>query len=223
MLEVLVRMRDRNGELVPPGAFIPAAERYSLMGELDRWVAEHALALKSRQPRADSIWCINLSGHSIGEEGLFETIRRRLEHHRISPQEICFEITETAVVRSLSRAERFVSQLRGLGCVVALDDFGSGMSSCTYLKHLPVDFLKIDGSFVRDIQGNRMDRAMVHAIQEIANELGIRTIAEYVETRTTLEAIRALGVHYAQGYYLGRPEPIERAAPRPQGLTPPVS
>ncbi|MBA1147998.1 EAL domain-containing protein [Ectothiorhodospiraceae bacterium WFHF3C12] len=223
MLEVLVRMRDRNGELVAPGVFIPAAERYNLMSSVDRWVIDRALQAKDAMGARQSVWCINLSGHSLGEDGLFEHISELLSTHRVSPREICFEITETAVVRSLSRAERFVGQLRRIGCLVALDDFGSGMSSFTYLKHLPVDFLKIDGAFVRNIQNSRMDRAMVHAIQQIANELGIRTIAEYVETATAQNEVRTLGVHYVQGYYLGRPEPLETLRSRQYGVVPPAT
>lgn len=211
MLEVLVRLRDRQGGIVSPGEFIPAAERYNLMAEVDRWVIARALALKAARGDRD-IWCINLSGHSIGEQGMFDFIRRTLRDHGVSPRGLCFEITETAVVRSLSRAERFISRLRELGCLVALDDFGSGMSSFVYLKHLPVDFLKIDGGFVRSIQDSRMDRAMVHAIQQIAVELGIRTIAEYVETATARSEVRALGVDFVQGFHIGKPAPIEGIA-----------
>lgn len=208
MLEILVRLRGRDGAMVSPADFIPAAERYNLMVDVDNWVIEHALALKADRGDGQRIWCINLSGHSIGEEKVFEFIRRRLYHYKVAPESCCFEITETAVVRSLSKAERFISRLRGLGCLVALDDFGSGMSSFVYLKHLPVDFLKIDGSFVRNIQHDRMDRAMVHAIQQIAAELGIRTIAEYVETATARQAVRDLGVDFVQGFHIDEPAPI---------------
>jgi len=208
MREILIRMRDRDGGLVSPGDFIPAAERYNLMGELDRWVIDKALALKARLGDTEEIWSINLSGQSIGRQDLFGHIHSRLGDGGPAPGEICFEITETAAVRSLANASRFVKRLRRIGCLVALDDFGSGMSSFVYLKHLPVDFLKIDGGFVTNIEHSPMDRAMVRAIRQIARELGIRTIAEYVESAASLEAVRRLGIDFVQGFYTGRPAPI---------------
>ncbi len=209
--EVLVRMVAGEGETLPPGAFIPAAERYNLMPSVDRWVISRFLGWLARQEgmAADTIWCINLSGGSLGNEGFAEFIIDQLTHHQLSANRICFEVTETAAVANLDLATRFMGRLREHGCRFALDDFGSGMSSFVYLKNLPVDYLKIDGYFVRDIVGDPIDRAMVEAINTIGHTLGLETIAEFVEDEAILQTLHAMGVDYAQGYAISRPVPLE--------------
>jgi len=212
--EILVRMVDEQGELVPPMAFIPAAERYQLMPALDRWVLSAVLAaVHAHSPAlADvSVCAVNLSGQSLCDEHFLASVVELLDDARIDPERICFEITETAAIANLTRATRFINVLKGMGCRFALDDFGSGLSSFSHLKHLPVDFLKIDGGFVRDMAGDPVDAAMVEAINRIGHVMGIRTIAESVENETTLAALRRLGVNFAQGSAIARPEPFGEA------------
>jgi diguanylate cyclase (GGDEF)-like protein len=214
--EILVRMVDEHGEMVPPMAFIPAAERYQLMPALDRWVLNAALAaLQTHAPAlADiSVCAVNLSGQSLCDDHFLTSVVGLLDDARIDPGRICFEITETAAIANLSRATRFINVLKGMGCRFALDDFGSGLSSFSHLKHLPVDFLKIDGAFVRDMAGDPVDAAMVEAINRIGHVMGIRTIAESVENDTTLAALRRLGVNFAQGSAIARPEPFDEPVP----------
>jgi len=210
--EILVRMIDEQGGLVPPMAFIPAAERYQLMPALDRWVLSAALtALQSCSPKLSdvTVCAVNLSGQSLCDDHFLTSVVELLDETRLDPGRICFEITETAAIANLARATRFISVLKGMGCRFALDDFGSGLSSFSHLKHLPVDFLKIDGGFVRDMAGDPVDAAMVEAINRIGHVMGIRTIAESVENDTTLEALRRLGVNFAQGSAIARPEPFD--------------
>ena len=213
-VELLVRMVDEHGTLVPPGAFLPAAERYNVMSLVDRWVMEEAFRviekLNSRpEGNALRLFSINLSGVSIGDERFLDFVRELFERHRVPHHSICFEVTETAAVANLNRAAHFIEQLRDLGCRFSLDDFGSGMSSFSYLKHLPVDFLKIDGSFVKDMLVDPIDRAMVEAINSIGHVMDKRTIAEFVEDREILRALREIGVDYAQGYGLSRPRAFD--------------
>jgi diguanylate cyclase (GGDEF)-like protein len=217
-VELLLRMRDEEGTLVPPAAFLPAAERYDLLPAIDRWVVATALAsLAGRYPsghghRAD-LYSINLSGASLGDETFLAFVRARLAEHRVPPEVICFELTETVAITNLGVAVRFINELRALGCRFALDDFGSGLSSFAYLKSLPVDFLKVDGHFVRGIAHDSIDRAMVEAVNRIGHEMGLRTIAEFVETQAVLDCLQELGVDYAQGYAISRPRPLaERLA-----------
>jgi diguanylate cyclase (GGDEF)-like protein/PAS domain S-box-containing protein len=210
--EILVRMVDEQGNMVPPMAFIPAAERYQMMPALDRWVIKAALdALQSHSPALDerSIYAINLSGQSLCDEHFLDSVVEIVDTARIDPARICFEITETAAIANLVRATRFIRVLKEMGCRFALDDFGSGLSSFSHLKHLPVDFLKIDGSFVRDMARDPVDAAMVEAINRIGQVMGIRTIAEAVESRAILERLRALGVGFAQGTYVAAPRPFD--------------
>jgi len=207
--EVLLRMIDESGKLVPPMAFIPAAERYNMMPAIDRWVIRTALDhLATNGAAAGSTCSINLSGQSLGDEQMLDYIVGQLEDSGVAPQCICFEITETAAIANLTRATRFMQVLKGMGCRFSLDDFGSGMSSFGYLKHLRVDYLKIDGSFVRDMVEDQVDHAMVEAINRIGHVMGIRTIAEFVENDAILEKLRAMGVDYAQGYGIHKPEPL---------------
>jgi diguanylate cyclase (GGDEF)-like protein/PAS domain S-box-containing protein len=215
--EVLLRMLDDDDSEILPGVFIPAAERYNLMPSLDRWVIQNTLAYYDKQRRlleaGETTLSINLSGNSINEEGLQTYIEEQLTQFNVPPQAICFEITETAVIHNLSRASEFIRSMKKLGCRFALDDFGSGLSSFAYLKTLPVDYLKIDGEFVRDMMNDRIDDAMVASINNIGHVMGIKTIAEFVENSAILDRLRELGVDYAQGYGIAIPEPIERMIP----------
>jgi len=207
--EILVRMIDEDGSIVPPSAFIPSAERFGLMPAIDRWIIDHAFSYLARQPNdARPCLSINLSGASISEEGFLGYIQRQLSYHRIVPADICFEITETSAIHRLSQASRLINELKAVGCRFALDDFGSGLSSFSYLKNLPVDYLKIDGNFVRDIVHDPIDHAMVSAIHQVGAAMGISTIAEFVENGDVLESLREIGVDLAQGYGVEKPQPL---------------
>ena len=209
--EVLLRLIDTDGGLVAPMAFIPAAERYGLMPRIDRWViakaCERLAQTHARGGRVPTCM-INLSGASVTDPGLADFVRERLAHSRLPPNSIAFELTETAAIANLERAALMMNQLRKLGCAIALDDFGSGMSSFAYLRSLPVDFLKIDGEFVKDMATDPIDFAVVEAIQNIARVMGIKTVAESVENAAILSSAALVGVDYAQGYHLGRPLPL---------------
>ena len=204
-------MQDDNGRLVPPNAFLPAVERYNRAPKLDRWILDKVLMLlaENRSVLAQIDKCsINLSGQSLVSEGFLPFTMAKLKEYEIQPSKICFEITETAAIANLDQATSFVQSLKDLGCYFALDDFGSGLSSFAYLKTLPVDFLKIDGMFVKDIHHDNVSRAMVKAINEMGHVLGKQTIAEYVENEEILNILKEIGVDFAQGFHAGRPEPI---------------
>ncbi|MFL0801272.1 MAG: EAL domain-containing protein [Agarilytica sp.] len=212
MYEVLVRMRGDDGEIIPPGAFIPAAERFNLISKVDCWVVENTLKLLAKYP--DFLDCIefisiNLSGHSLADEATRDFVITQIAKHKIDASKICLEITETAAVLNLSAAEDFMTALKFMGCRFALDDFGSGVSSFGYLKKIPVDYLKIDGMFVRDIAEDPIDHAMVKSINEIGHVMGMMTIAEFVENSQIQDKLKALGVDYVQGFGVGRPTPFE--------------
>jgi EAL domain-containing protein (putative c-di-GMP-specific phosphodiesterase class I) len=216
-LELLLRLRDEDGRVVAPGAFLPAAERYGLVPQLDRWVIAEAIAHFDQlhaSGRAPGRCSLNLSAASLEDEGLADYVLDLIRRHGVPPSRLCFEITETEAVRNLARAVRFIERLRGFGCLVALDDFGAGMSSFGYLKNLPVDIIKIDGSFIRDIESDPMSRSIVDAITEIGHERGLEVVAEWVGDERTIEILRALRVDYGQGFALHRPEPVlyQRAA-----------
>lgn len=211
--ELLLRMRDANGRMVPPGAFLPAAERYSLSVKLDRWVVEKIFSWLDEHPaQLDrlSMCSINLSGHSIADEDFLQFVISSLDGTNVPAEKLCFEITETAAITNLVSATRFITALKGWGCQFALDDFGSGLSSFAYLKQLAVDFLKIDGVFVKDVVNDPINFAMVKSINDIGKVMGKRTIAEFVENDEILEKLREIGVDYAQGYRIGRPQPLDR-------------
>ncbi len=210
--EVLLRMLDENGGIILPGAFLPAAERYNLMPRLDRWVVRETLSRLGAHPQhlAELSECaINLSGLSLADEGFADFVMEALRSSAVPAEKICFEITETAAISNLASARRFLKTLKALGCRFALDDFGSGLSSFAYLKTLPVDYLKIDGVFIKDVVDDPIDLAMVRSINDIGHVMGKKTIAEFVESRQIRECLEALGVDYLQGYHIARPRPIE--------------
>lgn len=201
--ELLVRLRDEEGNWVKPAHFVPAAERYFLMSALDRWVAHEAFSKLATLPadaHRDIIYAINISAQSLSDPDFLEFIRSEIKTTGVDPTRLCFELTETAVVSRLTDAAHFVASLTALGCRFALDDFGVGMSSFGYLKNFPVHFLKIDGSFVRSMRDSQMDRGMVETINRIGQQLGLKTIAEHVESLDLLEPLRAIGVDWAQGH-----------------------
>ncbi|KQV90004.1 diguanylate cyclase [Massilia sp. Root351] len=210
--EVLIRIQNNKGDLILPGAFIPAAERYDLMVAIDRWViravCDYVRSERGAQRSNGTLYSVNLSGTSLNDEGLHDYILAQFAEFGVDPTRICFEITETAAIANLPKAQVFMSRLKALGCRFSLDDFGSGLSSFAYLKALPVDYLKIDGMFIRDIKSNAINCALVKAINEVGHVMGMLTVAEYVEDEETLSLVRGLGVDYAQGHAVGMPRPM---------------
>lgn len=208
--EVLLRIKNENGELLSPARFIPIAEKYNIMSEIDRWVfatvadwlADHQQVY--RVPRL----LVNISGLSFVDDSFADFVVDRLERGDVDPNFIAFEITETAAVSNLEKARCFVDRVRLLGCRFALDDFGSGFSTFAYLKRMPIDYLKIDGSLVKNLVSDYVDREMVRAINDIGHTVGALTVAEFVEDTETLEVLRAMGIDYAQGYGLRMPAPL---------------
>ena len=210
--ELLLRLEDEDGRLVPPGAFLPAAERYNLAAGIDRWVVRTGLRwLADHLERGGELerCFINLSGQSLGNEHFLEFVTDQIAKTGVPPTSICFEITETTAIANMRHATAFMAALRRLGCRFALDDFGSGLSSFAYLRTLPVDYLKIDGLFVRDMIDNPIDVVVVRSINEIGRVMNKRTIAESVESEALVEKLRAIGVDYSQGYATGAPAPLE--------------
>lgn len=210
-IELLLRMLDADGQPLLAEEFIPAAERYGLMRAIDRWVIRTALhqhgAAFARLP--DAKIAINLSGNSLNDDSLLAFTRQAFSLSRLPPERVCFEITETAAIDNLNQTTRFILEMKRIGCCFALDDFGSGLSSFAYLKNLPVDYLKIDGNFVRHMVEDTIDQAMVAAINQVGHIMGIQTVAEYAENEAVIEQLRNLGVDYVQGYGVGKPQPIE--------------
>jgi diguanylate cyclase (GGDEF)-like protein/PAS domain S-box-containing protein len=211
--ELLLRLLDENGQTVLPDEFIPAAERYNLMPSLDRWVIEKVLrdivpSTRDGVEKAEFMVAVNLSGTTLSDPGFLEFLIHSLETHEPTPGVLCFEVTETAAITNLGHASYLMREMASRGCLIALDDFGSGLSSFNYLRTLPVHFLKIDGQFVQNVANDRIDRSMVEAIVQIGKAIGIETVAERVETPEILETLRQIGVGYAQGFLCGRPCPM---------------
>jgi diguanylate cyclase (GGDEF)-like protein len=209
--EILLRLRDADGQLVAPMNFLPAAERYGLMPRLDRWVIERTVTgLGELRDRGRSMprLAVNLSAASLEDGGLFLFISKLLREHNVPPHRLSFELTETTAVTQLAAVSRLLNDLRSLGCSIGLDDFGSGMCSFGYLRRLPVDYVKIDGSFVHKMDTDAVDRAMVASIQRIAHVMGLRTVAEHVQSESVLGLLREAGVDYAQGFVIAHPAPL---------------
>lgn len=211
--ELLVRMIDEHGNAVPPMAFIPAAERYSMMPMIDQWVVHKAFSTISTLGSDCGTFAINISGTSIGDERFLEFVREQFRRFVMPPRSICFEITETAAIANFDKAARFFGEMKSLGCLFSLDDFGAGMSSFGYLKHLPVDFIKIDGSFVKDVAHDAVDRATVRAINDVGHVMGKQTIGEFVNGELGLAALREIGVDFAQGNWISPPSPFPSPIP----------
>ncbi len=212
--EILLRMRDENGGIISPGLFIEAAERYGITPSIDRWVIRSAfrwLVSEADERERLTLCSINLSGQSLGDEKFLPFVVDQFQMSGIDATKICFEITETAAIASYSQANRFINALKELGCMFALDDFGTGLSSFGYLKHFPVDFLKIDGSFVKEILHDPIDREMVRSINEIGHLTGKRTIAEFAENEEIITMLKGMGIDYAQGYGVSEPKRVTRA------------
>jgi len=211
--ELLLRLHDENGTIVLPDEFIPAAERFNLMPSLDRWVIEKVLrdyvpSTRDGVEEAAFTVAINLSGTTLSDPGFLEFLIDSLEEHEPTPGVLCFEVTETAAIANLGHASYLMREMASRGCLIALDDFGSGLSSFNYLRTLPINYLKIDGNFVQNVASDPIDRSMVEAIVQIGRAIGIETVAERVETPAVLETLRRIGVGYAQGFLCGRPTPM---------------
>jgi len=214
--ELLIRMLDDNDELVPPGAFLLNAERFDLIGEVDRWVISQAVSLLHEHARIgnDFSLSVNLSGKTMNDLDLADDLGEMLKAHPIPPGRLVVEVTETAAIVNIERARELAQQLRRLGCLFALDDFGSGFSSFYYLKHLQFDYLKIDGEFITKLVSTETDQLLVQAVVGIARGLGTQTVAEFVGDTETVKLLEQLGVDYGQGFHLGRPAPVETLLPQ---------
>ncbi len=214
--EYLLRLKDKK-RIILPGAFIAAAERYQRMSTIDRWVINASFAylshIKNRPADEKYFISINLSGQSLSDDSLFKFVHTLLSKYKLTPESICFEITETAAIANFRTAIDFINRIKDLGCLIALDDFGCGLSSFSYLKTLNIDFLKIDGSFIRNIEKNPIDRAIVEAINNIGHISGFKTIAEYVETQKIAKILKDIGIDYAQGYAIQKPRPLAEKKP----------
>jgi diguanylate cyclase (GGDEF)-like protein len=213
--EILLRMKDESGDEIPTSSFFSAAERYKLMPQIDRWVISNTMAKLSNEaatPALDkAIFSINLSGQSMSDDDILEFIKDELENCGLPAERLGFEVTESAAVSHLKKAQTFIDALRGWGCRISLDDFGAGLSSFAYLKNFNVDTLKIDGGFIRDITDNRISESMVAAITQVAKVMELDTVAEYVESEEARQLITELGVDFAQGHIVGRPIPLSDA------------
>jgi EAL domain-containing protein (putative c-di-GMP-specific phosphodiesterase class I) len=210
-LEVLLRLKDEKGAFVATSDFMRAAERYRLMPHVDRWVVQTSLTLLGRGAvRIDQgrSLCINLSGQTLGDVGFLEFVVECLDRTGVAPDRICFEVTENAVITNIEHARRFIGVLHGMGCSFALDDFGRGLSSFANLKNLSLDYLKIDGYFIRNLASDNVNQAMVAAMIKLARSLNFQVIAEHVEDLSALDSAKRMGVDFVQGYQLGRPQPL---------------
>jgi EAL domain-containing protein (putative c-di-GMP-specific phosphodiesterase class I) len=221
--EILIRMVGKDGRIIPPNYFLPCAEESGLMPSIDRWVLESffngiyhpskCMGCWARDYYCGCIIAFNLSGSSVNDDSFLDFLENAVMNHPVPPSSLVFEITETVALANIDKTRQFIQRLQNLGCQFALDDFGTGMSSLAYLKELPLDFVKIDGMFVRDVVQNPISEAIVSAIVQMAKAKQIKTIAEYVENVAILERLQALGVDYAQGFYLGKPTPILKRTP----------
>ena len=210
--EILLTMLDEMGDAMPPAEFILAAETYQRMSIIDRWVIERVLQWMSENRGAlDNFggFSINVSGHSVNDETFPDFVLEQFSRSQAPTSKICFEITETAAIANLENARDFMSRMKIIGCRFSLDDFGTGLSSYSYLRNLPVDYVKIDGVFVKDIVDNPGDYAVVRSINEIGHYMGKQTIAEYVENEDVMKCIREIGVDYMQGYHIAKPFRLE--------------
>lgn len=210
--EILLRLRSEEGDIILPNEFIPSAERYGIMASIDRWVIRQSFEWLARQTEHEPKIAINLSGASLGDTQLPQFIVQLFKENQINGHQVSFEITETTAIANMTQALKLVNDLKKMGCTFALDDFGSGLSSFSYLKNFPIDYLKIDGSFVREIVQNPVDHAMVKAIHQIGQVMDIETIAEYVENDELITACQHIGINFLQGYGVGRPAPISTLA-----------
>jgi len=211
--EILLRMLDSNGRLIMPGSFLPAAERYNMMPTIDRWVISHFFSIYNKHFSGKSqkiLFNLNISGASINDETFRSFIKTELEKYNVPADRVCFELTESIAFSNLYKTNHFIQQLRELGCRFALDDFGSGFSSFEYLKYLPVDYIKIDGSFIKNIASSQLDTSLVSAINQIAQTLNLLSIAEYVESEEIYYKLKEIGIDYAQGYWVGKPQPLQK-------------
>ncbi len=209
--EILVRLRSSNGQLLRPASFLPVVEKSLRATELDRWVIEHAFAwIASHREALDRVdhFALNISGQSLGDEQLVRVINRAFDDYAVPHDKICFEITETAAIEELTHAVHFINLLRGYGCRVALDDFGAGLSSFRYLRDMPVDYVKIDGSFVRNICTNRSDYIVARGMHALTRDMGIRSVAEFIESAQIERTLRDIGVDFGQGLFIHSPEPL---------------
>ncbi|MDX1563159.1 MAG: EAL domain-containing protein, partial [Gammaproteobacteria bacterium] len=211
--EFLLRMRDESGKIIAPAQFLSAAERYQLMSHLDRWVVRAALTSiagdEPHLPKGRSC-SINLSGQTLGDEDFLEYVVDLLDHTGVAPSKICFEVSESAVMNNLDHARRFINVLHGMGCRFALDDFGSGIGSFSQLRQLSIDYLKVDGSFTRDLNQNSVSREMLSAMIKLSRSLDFLVVAEQVEDQESFDTLRDLGVDYIQGFVVERPRPLGR-------------
>ncbi|MDX1443778.1 MAG: EAL domain-containing protein, partial [Gammaproteobacteria bacterium] len=215
--EVLLRLRDSKGHVVPPGEFMPSAERYGMIRRMDRWVLEESLRWLAENPVARkriASLSINLSGLTFSERGFADEVLTLLKQYNLGGDQICFEITETATITNMAAARELIGTLQAMGCRFALDDFGMGFASFAYLNSFPVDCVKIDGTFVRDMDTNHVHRAMVRSINDIAHAMGKETVAEFVENEKVWQMLSELGVDYGQGFGVGRPQALGEMTPK---------
>ena len=213
--EILIRLTDANGEAVSPGQFIPCAERYGLISAIDTWVIDNTFRWieQNRAFAKELSFSINVSGSSIGKDRFLKHVVRQLKQFKIAPKSICFEITETAVVENRLKAQQFIATLREMGCRFAIDDFGCGLSSYAYLKEFDVDYLKIDGSFVKNVVKSDVDRTIVESMHNVGKRLGLKTVAEFVNNESVYQIMQSMQIDYLQGFYLDEPKPINELLP----------
>src|SRR5690606_38143991 len=214
--EVLLRYRaPQSGEWISPAQFLDAAARYDFLGAIDRWVIQHLCTWLAANPRHLAQLAqvnVNISACSLLDSSFHQLLQDELQRHGLPPGKLCIEVTEMVALGELGVSAQWIEELRGKGLKVALDDFGSGFASYAYLRHLPLDILKIDGSFISGIEDDPINQAMVGSMRQIATQLGLVTVAEFVETQASLDCLRRLGIDYAQGYCVGHPQPLHQLA-----------